>query len=78
LIILDFVIKLLLSQDLIIGIEYDFILVIMDKLTKYIYMILYLKASIAEDLAYMFLKVVIANYSTLEEIISDRDKFFIL
>jgi hypothetical protein len=49
----------------------------MDRLTKYTYMILYLKVSIAEDLVYMFLRVVIANYSALEEIISDRNKFFI-
>jgi hypothetical protein len=78
LIILDFVIKLLLLQDLITGIKYNFILVITDRLTKYTYIILYLKASIAEDLAYMFLKVIIANYSALEEMISDRNKFFIL
>jgi hypothetical protein len=77
-IILDFVIKLLLSRDPIIGIEYNFILVITDRLTKYIYIILYLKASIAEDLAYTFLRVIIANYNTLEEMISDKNKFFIL
>jgi hypothetical protein len=78
LIILDFVVKLLLLQDLITGIKYDFILVITDKLTKYTYIILYLEASTAEDLAYMFLRVIIANYNTLEEIISDKNKFFIL
>jgi hypothetical protein len=78
LIVLDFVVKLLLSRDPITGIEYDSILVIMDRLTKYIYIILYLKASIAEDLVYMFLRVVVANYNALEEIISDRNKFFIL
>jgi hypothetical protein len=77
-IVLDFVIKLLLLQDLIIGIEYDFILVITDRLTKYIYIILYLKVNIVEDLAYMFLRVVVANYNTLEEMISDRNKLFIL
>jgi hypothetical protein len=77
-IILDFVIKLLLSQDLITGIEYDFILVITDRLTKYTYIILYLEANTAEDLVYMFLKVVVANCNTLEEMISDRNKFFIL
>jgi hypothetical protein len=76
--VLDFVIKLLLSQDLITRIKYNFILVIMDKLTKYTYIISYLKANIAEDLAYVFLKVIIANYNTLEKIISDKDKFFIL
>jgi hypothetical protein len=78
LIILDFVIKLLLLQDLIIGIKYDFILVIIDRLTKYIYIILYLEANIVKDLAYTFLRVVVANYNALEEMISDRDKFFIL
>jgi hypothetical protein len=71
------VVKLLLSRDLIIGVEYDSILVVTDRLTKYIYIILYLKASIAEDLAYVFLRVVVANYSALEEMISDRNKFFI-
>jgi hypothetical protein len=76
-IVLDFVVKLLLSQDPIIGIEYDSILVITDKLTKYTYIILYLEVSIAEDLAYIFLRVIIANYSALEKIISDRNKFFI-
>jgi hypothetical protein len=77
-IVLDFVVKLLLLRDLIIRIEYDFILVVIDKLTKYTYIILYLKASIIEDLAYMFLRVVVVNYSVPEEIISDRDKLFIL
>jgi hypothetical protein len=72
------VVKLLLSRDPIIGIEYNSILVVMDKLTKYIYIILYLEANTAEDLAYAFLRVVIANYNALEKIISDRNKFFIL
>jgi hypothetical protein len=78
LIVLDFVIKLLLSRDLITRIKYDFILVVTDRLIKYIYIILYLEASTAEDLAYTFLRVVVANYSALKEIISDRNKFFIL
>jgi hypothetical protein len=71
------VVKLLLSRDLIIGIEYDFILVITDKLTKYTYFILYLEASIIEDLAYIFLRVVITNYNILEKMILDKNKFFI-
>jgi hypothetical protein len=77
-IILDFVVKLLLSQDPITGIEYDSILVITDRLIKYTYIILYLEANTVENLAYMFLRVVIANYSAPEKMISDRDKFFIL
>jgi hypothetical protein len=78
LIVLDFVVKLLLLRDLITRIKYDSILVIIDRLTKYIYMILYLEVSIAENLVYAFLRVVVANYNTLEEMISNRNKFFIL
>jgi hypothetical protein len=77
LIALEFVVKLLLSQDLITGIEYDFILVVTDRLTKYTYMIPYLKASTAEDLAYVFLRVIVANHSALEEMILDKDKLFV-
>jgi hypothetical protein len=72
------VIKLLLSRDLIIRIKYDSIFVVTDKLIKYTYIILYLKASIIEDLVYTFLRIVVANYNTLEKIISDKDKFFVL
>jgi hypothetical protein len=77
-IILDFIVKLLLSRDLITGVKYDFILIITDRLTKYIYIILYLEASTAEDLVYIFFRVIITNYSVPEEMISDKDKFFIL
>jgi hypothetical protein len=41
-------------------------------------MILYLKASITEDLVYIFLRIIVANYNTLEEMISDKNKLFIL
>jgi hypothetical protein len=78
LIVLDFVVKLLLSRDPITRVKYDFILVIIDRLTKYTYIILYLEASTAKDLAYVFLRVVVANYSALEEMISDKNKLFIL
>jgi hypothetical protein len=32
----------------------------------------------AEDLVYIFLRVIVANYNILEKIISDKNKFFIL
>jgi hypothetical protein len=76
-IVLDFVVKLLLLRDPIIRIEYNSILVITDRLIKYTYIILYLEASTVENLAYAFLRVVVVNYSALEEIISDKNKFFI-
>jgi hypothetical protein len=50
----------------------------MDRLIKYIYIILYLEANIIEDLVYIFLRIIITNYNTLEKIISDKNKFFIL
>jgi hypothetical protein len=68
----------LFLRDLITGIEYDFILVIIDRLTKYTYFILYLKASITKNLVYIFLKIIITNYKTLEKMISNKNKFFIL
>jgi len=55
LIALDFIVKLPLSKDPLTGVEYDLILVITERLTKYGYFILYLKASDAEALAYTFL-----------------------
>ena len=37
----------------------------------------YLEAFNAEDLAYIFIKTIMAQYGTPDEIISDRDKLFI-
>ena len=41
-----------------------------------VYFLLYKEASNAEDLAYIFLRIVVADYGLLDEIISDRDKLF--
>ena len=41
-------------------------------------MLLYKEASIVEDLAYTFLRTIVTNYRLPEEVISDRDKLFIL
>ena len=70
--------KLLLLKEKVTGVEFDSILVITDRLTKYTYILLYKETSIAEDLAYTFLRTIVTNYRLLEEIISDRDKLFIL
>ena len=50
----------------------------MNILTKYIYLELYREASIVEDLAYIFNKVVIVRYRILNKIVLNRDKLFIL
>ncbi len=52
---LDFIVKLLLSRDPLIGVEYNSILVIIERLTKYGKFILYLEASDAKALAYTFI-----------------------
>ncbi|KAJ0315015.1 hypothetical protein COL922a_013843, partial [Colletotrichum nupharicola] len=57
-------------------IHYNSILIIMDRLTKYAYFILYKESSNAEEFAYTFLKNIIANHSVPKEIMSDRDKIF--
>ena len=47
-------------------------------LTKYIYLKLYKKVFIVEDLIYIFNKVVIVRYKILNKIILNKDKLFIL
>jgi hypothetical protein len=44
---------------------YDSIMVVTDRFTKYTYFIPYLESSLAEDLAYMFYKHVMANHGFL-------------
>ena len=63
--------KLPLSKDPMIGVEYDSILTIIEQLTKYLITIPYLELSIAEELAFTFLREVVSKYRILKEIISD-------
>jgi hypothetical protein len=67
---------LLLFKELIIGVIYNSILVIIDRLIKYIYFLPYKEASIVEELAYIFIKTIIINHGVPDEFISDRDKLF--
>ena len=72
----DFIVKLPKSKERLTGTWYDTILVINDRLTKMAYFLPYKEASNAEDLAYTFLRTVVANHGLPDEIISDRDKLF--
>jgi hypothetical protein len=72
----DFVVKLPLSRDPITKVEYDSILVITDRLTKFAYMIQFCETWTAEDLAYIFLRIIVSVHGIPNEIISDRDKLF--
>ncbi len=68
-IILDFIIKLFLFKDLIINVNYNNILVIINRLTKYTYFINYLKVFNAENLIYTFLRIIFANHDISAEIL---------
>ena len=72
----DFIVKLPKSKERLTNVTYNSILVITDRLTKYGYFIPYKELSNTEDLAYVFLRIVVANHGLLEEVISDRDKLF--
>jgi hypothetical protein len=73
---LDFIVKLPLSIELITGVIFDSILVVIDRFTKYGYFILYKESLLIKKLAYAFNKHIIGNYGILREIISDKDKLF--
>jgi hypothetical protein len=59
---LDFITKLSPFKELMTGVIYDSIMVVTDRLTKYVYFISYLESFLAEDLAYMFYKYIVANH----------------
>ena len=73
---MDFIIKLLVLKEVITGVTYDLVLVVINRLIKYAYFISYKEGSIAEELIYAFNRNVIANHGILEEIINNRDKLF--
>ena len=66
-VLIDFIVKLPKSKELITRVKFDLILVIIKRLIRYSIFILYKEASIAKDLIYAINKTVIANYSLLEE-----------
>ena len=62
---MDFIVKLLKSTDLVIRNKYDLILVIVDRLTKYLYFVLYNKTINAEQLGYLVLDRLVRYYRIL-------------
>ncbi|EDN91529.1 hypothetical protein SS1G_00932 [Sclerotinia sclerotiorum 1980 UF-70] len=72
----DFIGPLPKSKDPTTGVEYDYLLVIIDRLTKYMILVPCKTTLTAETLAAIFLKEVIAVHGLPEEILSDRDKLF--
>ena len=74
---MDFITKLLPSIKGYSGVIYDTILVIVDKLTKYAYFVLYKGTLTAEQLGFLVLDRLIRYYRIPRKLISDRDKLFI-
>jgi hypothetical protein len=74
---LDFIVKLPLLKEVFIGVTYDSILIVTNRLIKYAYFIFYKKGLTAEELIYTFNRNIITNYGILKEIISNRNKLFI-
>ena len=64
------------SEDLIINIKYNSILVIIDKLTKYIYLISYNKKFMTKQIIQIILDKVIRYYEILKNIMLNKDKIF--
>ena len=71
-------IKLLKLKDLVIGQEYNSILVVIDKFTKQGYFILYLKSIILKELLRIYIKEIFVKYKVLTKIIFNKDRKFIL
>ena len=72
----DFITKLLESKKLISNAQYDSILIITDRLTKFSYFLPYRESSTAKELAYIFLRRIVANHGLPRKIILDRNKLF--
>ena len=71
---MNFIVKLPLSKEVFTGVTYNLILIIINRLIKYVYFISYKKVLTIEELIYIFNRNVIVNYEILKEIINDRDR----
>jgi hypothetical protein len=73
---MDFIVKLLLSADLVTKESYDGIIVVTNCFTNFGRFILYRETWIVTDLAYVFIKYVVVNHGMLEQLVSNQDKLF--
>jgi hypothetical protein len=73
---LNFIVKLPPSKEAFVGVTYDSILVVTNRLIKYAHFISYKEGLTAEELAYTFNRNIIINHGILKEIINNKDKLF--
>ena len=74
----DFIVKLPKSKDSVTGQEYNNILAIINKLTKWGYFILCTEKMSAKELSKVYIKEMFAKHKTPVKIISDQDLRFVL
>jgi hypothetical protein len=75
---MDYITKLLLSKEPLIGIFYNSIMVIVDRLIKFSYYLPYREAIDAEELSYIFYRNIVSIYRLPLEILTDRGTIFAL
>jgi len=73
---MNFITKLSKSTNSAIEDKYDSILIMIDKLTKYLHIIACKEKFTAEQLEYIVLNRLIKHHDILKELTSDRDKLF--
>ena len=73
---MDFITKLPLLEEPLTGIFYDSIMVIVDRLTKFLYYLPYRESTDVEELSYVFYRHIVSIYGLLNEILSDREPIF--
>ena len=73
---MDFIVKLLKSDDPTTGVTYNSILVVVDRLTKYSYFISCNKTITAKELAHLVLNRIVRIHRLLQRLVTDRDKLF--
>ena len=74
--LIDFITKLPKSKDPVTGIIYNLIIVIVDRFTKYLIVVLFKVTYTAEQLGYLLLDRLVRDHRILIMIITDRDKLF--
>ena len=73
---MDFITKLPKSKDPVTGITYNLIMVIVDRFTKYLIVVLFKETHTAEQLGHLLLDRLVRDHGVLIMIITDRDKLF--
>ena len=75
---MNFIMKLLKLKKSVEEITYDFILVMINQLTKYTHIILFKKTYFFKQLRYVVLNKLIQHNDILKAFINNRDKLFTL